>query len=267
MSSRPAAALVIVFLLGLLTPVLLKFSARVGGKGLGADLTDPASWQRLASPGDLSKAHRSLDCDSCHSAVVGVERTKCVVCHANETAVLQRQPTAFHADVGKCGECHLEHAGGVTPPVRMNHDAMARIAISELEQGSEEDTERKSRLVAMQRWLRSPGRPARLSPQEALLDCTRCHSNDDRHFDLFGSGCADCHVTDAWTIPEFQHPPPGSRDCAQCHQAPPSHYMMHFKMISRRVANKPHADVRQCFSCHQTTSWPDIRSVGWYKHH
>ena len=74
-----------------------------------------------------------------------------------------------------------------------------------------------------------------------MLNCATCHANDDRHFKLFGQDCAQCHATDRWTIPEFQHPSPSSTDCAQCHQAPPSHYMMHFKMISARVAGKPHA--------------------------
>jgi hypothetical protein len=56
-------------------------------------------------------------------------------------------------------------------------------------------------------------------------------------------------------------------DCAQCHQAPPSHYMEHFRMISVMVAGQPHARVEQCFLCHQTTAWNDIKNVGWYKHH
>jgi len=43
--------------------------------------------------------------------------------------------------------------------------------------------------------------------------------------------------------------------------------MGHFKMISARVADKPHARVEQCGKCHQTNSWNDIKRVGWYDHH
>ena len=43
--------------------------------------------------------------------------------------------------------------------------------------------------------------------------------------------------------------------------------MMHFKMVSMKVAGQEHADVTQCFLCHQTTSWNDIKGVGYYKHH
>jgi hypothetical protein len=38
-------------------------------------------------------------------------------------------------------------------------------------------------------------------------------------------------------------------------------------MISMTVAGQPHARVEQCFLCHQTTAWNDIKRVGWYKHH
>ena len=43
--------------------------------------------------------------------------------------------------------------------------------------------------------------------------------------------------------------------------------MMHFKMISMSVARMGYAEVNQCFLCHQTTSWNDIKGVGFYKHH
>jgi hypothetical protein len=106
-----------------------------------------------------------------------------------------------------------------------------------------------------------------IAPLEATLNCAACHATKDRHFGLFGRDCAQCHATVLWTIREFRHPSPQSTDCAQCHQALPSHYMGHFHMISRKVAGKHHAQVNQCYLCHQTTAWNDIKGVGWYKHH
>lgn len=102
---------------------------------------------------------------------------------------------------------------------------------------------------------------------EGRLDCAACHGTKDHHQGLFGRDCGQCHATEKWTIPEFRHPSPRSTDCGQCHQAPPSHYMGHFHMISARVAGKPHAKVRECHLYHQTTAWNDIKGVGWYKHH
>ena len=101
----------------------------------------------------------------------------------------------------------------------------------------------------------------------AALDCNSCHQNRDPHRGLMGRECAECHQTNSWKIAGFLHPSPQSQECAQCHQAPPSHYMMHFEMMSKMVAGQMHAKVEQCFMCHQTDSWNNIKGVGWYKHH
>ena len=115
-----------------------------------------------------------------------------------------------------------------------------------------------------------------VSVLEATLDCSSCHSTKDKHLGLFGKDCASCHATTQWTIPAFQHPALRSTDCVQCHQAPPSHYMMHFEMVDKNIAARDKASgdaccegvkVNQCYSCHQTTAWNDIKGIGFYKHH
>ena len=108
---------------------------------------------------------------------------------------------------------------------------------------------------------------SQVSSEEALLNCTSCHTNDDKHFELFGNNCVQCHRTDMWKIAEYRHPSPKSKDCIQCHQAPPSHYKMHFNKMSQKIPNKPNARVQDCFKCHQTTHWTDIKNVGKFKHH
>lgn len=248
----------------------------VGLRAMDAPVVEAATWQKLANPGELSEAHAFLenDCSACHTSVKGVEATNCIVCHANNESVLKRQPTAFHANVGSCKECHLEHRGRSQRPTEMDHSVLARLGLSHLQ--SDEDPESENRIVAdrLLRYLRGSeesdhqwtGHP-QLSKEERMLDCATCHQNDDRHFQLFGNDCAQCHSATRWNLPEFRHPLSTSLDCAQCHQAPPSHYMMHFKMISATVARDPHAKVDQCYRCHQTTSWNDIKKVGWYKHH
>jgi hypothetical protein len=146
----------------------------------------------------------------------------------------------------------------------MDHAALTRIRLN-TPTGAGDDAGR----ARLWRWLAEgdAGPHPGISRREAILDCAACHGTKDRHQGLFGKDCAQCHGTAKWTIPEFRHPSPQSTECAQCHQAPPSHYMGHFNMVSKRVACQPHADVRQCFLCHQTTSWNDIKGVGWYKHH
>jgi len=221
-------------------------------------------WRDIARPGDLSARHAFLqgECEACHTPYRGVEATNCILCHVAETTLLAQQSTSFHAQAGECRGCHIEHQGPAVRPTRMDHDVLVQIG---------------SRALASETgplfWTRALARlsvnmgAAASTSSEATLDCFGCHANRDPHRELLGRGCADCHAVEAWRISDYRHPSSGSQDCAQCHQAPPSHYMMHFQMVSVRVARQMHARVEQCYLCHQTDSWNSIKGVGWYKHH
>ena len=54
-------------------------------------------WEKAVIPGSLSKAHAALDGagSACHTPMLGVDDGKCVSCHADNQALLQRQPTCF----------------------------------------------------------------------------------------------------------------------------------------------------------------------------
>lgn len=235
--------------------------------------------QQFVSPGPLSPKHAYLAdrCESCHETSVGVTAAKCTACHANAERLLGRQPTAFHASIRECRTCHVEHQGTNIRPIAMDHVELAKIGARTLARASRTDAGSAATLKSLETWLRIriPGQLDESSAREAL-NCAGCHSTKDRHLGLFGIDCAQCHATTSWRIAEFQHPSPSSFDCAQCHQAPPSHYMMHFDMISKKIAGQEDAQVAgccgptqvtQCYRCHQTTSWNDIRGVGYYKHH
>ncbi len=206
-----------------------------------ADMQPPPHWVELVRPGVISDGHAFLGqaCEACHTPFRGVEAAGCVLCHATDAVVLAKQSTAFHATVQSCSSCHVEHQGAVRP-TRMDHAALVAIGVS------------RSRASA---------------GTAGGLDCLSCHGNRSPHRDLFGKECADCHGTETWRIAAFRHPSAASTDCAQCHQAPPSHYMHHFEMVSMVVARRHHARVDQCYLCHQTDSWNNIKEVGWYKHH
>ena len=264
---------------------LLLWLAFIAGVGAAASLSvahfTPASsaLKRFLSPGPLSSGHAYLAnrCESCHQTNVGVTAAKCTACHANDERLLGRQPTAFHASIRDCRTCHVEHQGANIRPVAMDHVELARIGAQTLMRASGSDEASAATLKALKTWLRIriPGQLDESSARLAL-NCAGCHLTKDRHLGLFGKECAQCHATNSWRIAEFQHPSPRSLDCAQCHQAPPSHYMMHFDMISKKIASQEDAQVagccgpthvEQCYRCHQTTSWNDIRGVGYYKHH
>ena len=224
--------------------------------------------KRAVIPGKLSQAHAFLEsnCAACHTPSKGVEAKNCIVCHADNKTVLQRQPSAFHADIGACAVCHLEHQGQVASTTKMDHVALARIGLKQVSTAPADDPARAA-LVAWLKQSDAPSLTPHLQRAESLLNCATCHHTKDRHVGLFGTDCAQCHGTTKWTVPEFRHPSSASQSCAQCHQAPPSHYMMHFKMIDQAICGQPNAKVNQCFLCHQTTAWNDIRGVGYYKHH
>src|SRR5262249_55569771 len=160
---------------------------------------------------------------------------KCIGCHANDETLLGRQPTAFHSTIGHCASCHGEHRGTDALLTGMDHTKLAKIGLT-LQERTAADHEQKQTLDQLLTWLR-PHRPlASASSQQPVmaleqrLDCRGCHATRDRHVGLFGQECAACHGTATWKIAEFRHPSPRSLDCAQCHQAPPSHYMEHFNM-------------------------------------
>lgn len=224
------------------------------------------SLQRYISPGQLSAAHAFLEqkCSACHTSIHGVEAAKCIGCHANNKPLLQRQPTAFHANIGRCAGCHVEHQGESIRPVAMDHLLLAQIGRNDLN-ASAPESESRATADRIRDWLRD--QPGGLSRLDATLNCTTCHATKDRHTGLLGVECGQCHGTEQWTIAGYRHPSARSRDCAQCHQAPPSHYMEHFRMVSQRVVEEPKALVNQCYLCHQTTAWNDLKKVGWYKHH
>lgn len=226
-------------------------------------------WQDWANPGQLAQAHASLDarCGSCHTPLLGPDPAKCAACHAGDRGLLERQSTAFHADVRTCRECHLEHLGRHYVSRQMDHVALAAIGERSISKG--EPPPLRQRLSGVLGPPQAQGRSDNplIRAEEASLDCPACHSRRDRHQGQFGADCASCHAAASWRIPGYVHPSAGSTDCAQCHLDPPSHRMMHFEMVSKMVAGQMHADVRQCHLCHQTTSWNDIKGVGWYKHH
>ena len=204
-------------------------------------------WQAMVNPGPLSPAHRFLEgkCSTCHTPHKGVEAKNCLTCHAGEDFADQ-QSARFHAEATQCTTCHVEHDGGKSI-VRMDHEVLL---MHRLWAGV---AHRRSRAA-------TNGDPLR------ELNCASCHSNRDPHRGLFGQTCSTCHALDTWSVRDFRHPVPTNRECSQCHKPPPSHLMEHFQMVSQEQARKK-ARVDQCYACHMTDSWNNIRGKGFYDHH
>ncbi len=220
------------------------------------------AWRAMVMPGPLSAAHAFLGgrCESCHAPDRGVEAAACLTCHAFAPELLAKQDTAFHATVGECAACHVEHKGG-DRPIRMDHGALVVAGAARWL-----DPAGRSSLAALERLLDDAG--AALGPSGAALpakqaerlDCAACHGAQDPHRGRFGASCQSCHTTDNWAVVGWQHPSPRSTDCAQCHQAPPSHGGAHFLSTGQRVASRRPARIEQCYLCHQTNSFSSLRA-------
>lgn len=275
---------------------LLAIAAVALAAGLAWDWgrAEPATrtlWRQVVSPGALSASHAFVrnDCAACHTTVKGVQAAKCLSCHADDTMLLERLPTAFHAGLQTCAGCHIEHQGGARMPTIMDHRMLLKLGHRAAPQAAQAPLEPAAIDLLGRAFAKSPA-PSSASPPARWtigadatprglpaghprtgelngLSCVTCHGTKDRHQRMFGSDCAQCHTADQWNIAAFRHPSARSFDCAQCHRPPPSHTMMHFSMVSARVARQPGASVNQCYACHLTTSWNDIRGVGFYKHH
>jgi hypothetical protein len=224
-----------------------------------------SGWMAAVAPGPLSERHSFLSnaCEACHTPAKGVEAATCISCHAAAAQQLGKQSTAFHATSKTCRGCHVEHQGEARP-IRMDHAFLVHSVAFPRASGTSVSAITDQMVGDLRGFLKLP-KSEELA--RAKLDCATCHSNREPHRGLFGSQCAGCHGLDSWRIGEFLHPSPASKECAQCHQAPPSHYMGHFIMMDRMVTGQEHATVNQCFLCHRTDSFNDIKGIGWFKHH
>ncbi|GAC89360.1 MULTISPECIES: hypothetical protein [Acetobacteraceae] len=217
-------------------------------------------WEGLVSPGPVSKAHQFIasQCETCHKPFSGVVSNNCVTCHSL-ASFADKQSTRFHVAATQCTSCHVEH--GERPHMTMmDHGALTRTEFWS-------DTVAKLQAVGIVGASSMPVGHLPVGNSAQRLNCASCHSNVDPHRARFGPDCATCHATNTWLISSFEHPADQtSTDCNECHKAPPSHYMMHFKMISQHVAHQD-APVEHCYACHTTDAWNNIRGYGWYKHH
>lgn len=217
---------------GLVVPWLVHSSGSAGLPG----------WRGLVNPGELSQAHAFLagECEACHMPHMGVEAKACLTCHA-ANSFTAKPSTRFHAQAQRCGSCHFEHQGRRSPTA-MDHAVLLRPSA----------------------WR--PGAAPPVTAHPGSLDCASCHGVSDPHQGLMGQACNSCHGVKTWKIESFRHPATTSAECAECHRPPPSHSMMHFSMVSQRVAGR-RARVEQCFACHTTDDWNNIQRAGRFAHH
>ncbi len=97
-------------------------------------------------------------------------------------------------------------------------------------------------------------------------DCVACHTEPASHPGLFGSTCADCHTTSAWTPAQFSGPHPfpmnhgahNNSPCQTCHPDSLQTYTCYGchehtpAEIERKHREEGIRDFQDCVRCHST---------------
>jgi hypothetical protein len=227
---------------------------------------------QLLSPGELSRAHQSLDSDTkcleCHSSGKRTDNQLCNHCHGDVAAAV-RAGTGLH---GKqyakkpCAECHIEHRGRDFALVRWPASSRDKfdhaltgwlLAGKHAEQSCNKCHKRKN----------DRGAPTLFGLSVA---CSSCH--EDPHKKRFGSECTQCHDEKSWKNVRMEHfdhtltrfvlkAKHADVACAKCHGQPPNAKFRGLQFAACTDCHKdPHAGSfgNECTSCHAETGWKDL---------
>jgi hypothetical protein len=248
------------------------------------------------SPGPLSKAHQSLSgttqCASCHQFRASTPTFNCLDCH-KEVAQRLAAKHGYHAQIqmrnpnGKeCVRCHLEHNG---EDFNLIHWEPSLKQFDHRLTGY--NLEGKHAGVACEKCHT----PSHMMPAERSLikmkelsksffglsqTCLTCHA--DPHRGQLSNDCQHCHTADGWKpAPLFNHatskyPLTGAHEkvpCAKCHptvaDAKP---FIKYTGLSFAKCTGCHTDphkgsfTQPCESCHNTTSWKQIKGLQGFDH-
>lgn len=233
------------------------------------------------SPGDLSKAHQSLEgltnCAQCHEVGTEISGAKCAACHSEiRTAIATR--SGFHALNGqkKCIACHKEHLGKDAATVQFNaktfdhkqtgysltgkHNFIECVACHATKNIKDQD---------VLNIVRAKGRTSFLGLQKQCLSC-----HQDHHKGTMGSDCQTCHTTLAFAPASlFDHNKTRfvltglhtKVECKKCHSERPLPGKEGMGVLGTKsfvdcapCHASPHKDkfaAETCKSCHATSGW------------
>jgi hypothetical protein len=236
---------------------------------LSVAFTRMASAQIL-SPGPLSKPHTSLEgdthCNDCHSSGKRVDQGACLKCHGDLGARIAAGQ-GLHGLQYKgqpCQGCHVEHLGLSAAITRWPGGDPSKLDHAQtgwpLEGAHKTTTCNKCHNKTNAR-----GAPTYLGVSQA---CASCHK--DPHAGRFGTSCATCHDSQAWTdlrLKDFNHdqarfPLHGAHTsvpCAKCHFDPPRYTGLTFALCG-----DCHKDPHQgrlgtaCTNCHDDAKWKPV---------
>jgi hypothetical protein len=236
-----------------------------------------ASAVELLSPGELSRAHASLEgttqCTKCHPVGGKLSPEACLACH-DELRGRVAAGRGLHGRMAPgdrvCERCHHEHEGRDAPLVSWGKEGRgafdhARTGTSLAGKHRRADCAKchDPRLIAdpavKALLAKQPGRVTFLGAPTA---CWPCHA--DEHRGQLGSDCARCHGDERWKpVPRFDHAKAAFRlqglhakvACEKCHprkEAPPPELgASQVHVVSATAATFKGLRFAACGDCHK----------------
>jgi hypothetical protein len=233
--------------------------------------------QAQISPGELSKAHASLEgianCTQCHTLGHTLANDRCLACHDEIGARIRagRGPHARSAG-SACVECHKEHHGRSFKIVQLDRDRFDHAGEAGFPlNGKHRSLKCESCHTAS--LVRVPEMAGKSNRNHTFLGlstaCADCHA--DPHSEGLGTRCAECHTESGWRpAPGFSHartnfPLAGKHEaarCVSCHPASPD-ASLPVRFAGARYAScadchsNPHRKKfgQECSSCHTPAGW------------
>jgi hypothetical protein len=257
---------------------LLSRAIARGLLGAALVLAGCAAAMAQISPGELSKAHASLEgmgnCTQCHALGKEVTNAKCLECHT-ELRTRMSAGRGFHAKLGarQCAECHNEHHGLNFTLVRFDRKKFSHDETGFVLEGKHRPLECDK--CHVQEHITAKDVRANRGMMEAHTfmglptDCNGCHA--DPHRGQLALQCQSCHSTDGWKpAARFVHDRAKYRltgrhvqvECGKCHMPMPGvvktvkYVKLEFDKCSSCHVD-PHRGRFQkpCESCHSTSGW------------
>lgn len=260
-----------------------------------------ASRAQVFSPGDLSKAHASLEgmrgCSKCHVEGSGHSDERCLECHDEINKRLEAG-TGYHSSVKtqKCAECHLEHRGRNKSIIEwkpsrdeFNHRLTDWPLTGPHKEAKCKDCHEPRRIedVYVKNLVKEVGRETYLG---VSTRCAACHF--DEHRTQLGRSCDKCHTAEKFKdAPGYDHnkqreggfPLIGKHKdvkCKDCHETltdtkPPPSFPKPRATTYLKVKNIEHASCvachedyhrgafgKNCARCHTPKDWKSINEKG-----
>ncbi len=186
------------------------------------DCHSQESWRKAKFDHDktdykLTGKHRKVSCALCHPGNRYKETPKqCYDCHQlNDVHNGQYKK--------KCGNCH---------------------STQEWQKFSFDHDKTDFKLTGKHKQSRCASCHKNDLKKELKTECISCHKEQDRHKGLLGKNCQQCHTTEQWEKPKFDHKAFKEQACYDCHQHDDQHKGRYGK---------------ECNDCHTTKQWDKAR--------